>query len=98
RDLETICLKCLEKEPARRYGSAEALAADLERWLAGEPVQARPSTTWGRTLKWARPRPALAALVGVSVAAAGPLPGGRHGFQCPAASGTSPGRGKASFS
>ena len=40
RDLELICSKCMEKEPQRRYGSAEALAADLEHWLAGEPLKA----------------------------------------------------------
>ncbi|HEV3083279.1 MAG TPA: protein kinase, partial [Gemmataceae bacterium] len=66
RDLETICLKCLEKEPERRYRSAEALAIDLERWQAGEPIQARPSTTWERVSKWARRQPAAAALVAVS--------------------------------
>src|SRR5205807_4222731 len=70
RDLETVCLKCLEKDPARRYGSAEALAEDLERWLAGEPIRARPSTAWERTVKWAKRRPAVAALVVVSAAAA----------------------------
>jgi WD40 repeat protein len=70
RDLETICLKCLDKDPARRYESAAALADDLERWLAGEPVQARPSTPWERAVKYARRRPATAALVAVSVAAA----------------------------
>src|SRR5262249_48853151 len=69
-DLETICLKCLEKEPARRYGSAESLARDLERWLAGEPIQARSSTRLERLLKWARRRPAAAALLGVSTLAA----------------------------
>jgi WD40 repeat protein len=69
RDLETVCLKCLEKDPARRYGSAEALAEDLERFLAGEPIQARPSGTWERAVKWARRRPAAAALVLVSVLA-----------------------------
>jgi WD40 repeat protein len=66
RDLETVCLQCLEKVPARRYGSAEALAEDLERWDRGEPVTARPSTALERGLKWARRRPAAAALVGVS--------------------------------
>ena len=58
RDLETVCLKCLEKEPQRRYGSAESLAEDLERWLAGEPIQARRSSSWERLRKWARRRPA----------------------------------------
>jgi WD40 repeat protein len=66
RDLDTIALKCLEKDPARRYGSAEALAAELERWLNGEPIQARPSTAWERAVKWARRRPAAAALLVVS--------------------------------
>jgi WD40 repeat protein len=70
RDLETICLKCLEKDPGRRYGSAEALAEDLERWQRGEPIQARPTTRWERAAKWARRKPAAAALVGVSAAAA----------------------------
>ncbi len=69
RDLETICLKCLSKEPARRYGSAEALADDLRRFLADEPVQARPVGRLERAVKWARRRPAAAALVGVTVLA-----------------------------
>jgi WD40 repeat protein/tRNA A-37 threonylcarbamoyl transferase component Bud32 len=66
RDLETICLKCLGKDPPRRYATAEALAADLERWLAGEPIEARPTGRWERSVKWARRRPALSALVAVS--------------------------------
>jgi WD40 repeat protein/tRNA A-37 threonylcarbamoyl transferase component Bud32 len=69
RDLETICLKCLEKDPQRRYGSAEALADDLERWLAGEPIRARRSSVRERFVKWVRRRPAVAALVTVSAAA-----------------------------
>jgi WD40 repeat protein len=68
RDLETVCLKCLEKDPQRRYGSAEALAEDLERFLASEPVQARPVRGWERALKWCRRRPAVAALVGLGLA------------------------------
>jgi WD40 repeat protein len=62
RDLETICLKCLQKEPAQRYGSAEALAEDLEAWLAGRPVRARRVGTVGRTLRWVRRQPVIAAL------------------------------------
>jgi tRNA A-37 threonylcarbamoyl transferase component Bud32 len=69
RDLETVCLKCLEKEPARRYGSAEALADDLERWARGEPVLARPAGSLRRALKWVRRRPAAAALLAVSLVA-----------------------------
>jgi tRNA A-37 threonylcarbamoyl transferase component Bud32 len=69
RDLETICLKCLEKEPARRYGSAGALAEDLERWLAGEPIRVRPVKSWERALKWARRKPAAATLLVGSVLA-----------------------------
>ena len=62
RDLETIALKCLARDPRRRYGSAEALAEDLERWLAGEPIRARRAGVGERALKWARRRPAVAAL------------------------------------
>ncbi len=69
RDLETICLKCLSKEPARRYGSAEALADDLRRFQAGEPVQARPVGRLERAAKWAKRRPALAGMLGVTLLA-----------------------------
>src|SRR5262249_12753909 len=64
-DLETVCLKCLSKEPARRYASAEELANDLRRFQAGEPIRARPAGAVERTWKWAKRRPALAALLGV---------------------------------
>jgi hypothetical protein len=67
RELETICLKCLEKRPRRRYGSAGAIAEDLERWLGGEPIQARQAGSWVRVVKWARRRPALAGLSAVLV-------------------------------
>jgi tRNA A-37 threonylcarbamoyl transferase component Bud32/tetratricopeptide (TPR) repeat protein len=69
RDLEIICLTCLAKEPERRYASAEALAEDLERYLAGEPIRARPVGTGERVLKWVRRRPAAAALLVVSALA-----------------------------
>jgi WD40 repeat protein/tRNA A-37 threonylcarbamoyl transferase component Bud32 len=66
RDLETICLKCLEKDPLRRYPSALALAEDIERWQRHEPITARPMTTWELAAKWVRRRPAIAALVTVT--------------------------------
>src|SRR5207253_8727644 len=73
RDLSTICLKCLEKDPKRRYSSALALAEDLERWLKHEPIQARHTGVFARGGKWVRRNPTsallVASLVGLAAAA-----------------------------
>jgi WD40 repeat protein len=66
RDLETVCLKCLEKEPGRRYPTAGDLAQDLRRWLGGEPVSARRAGAWERGWRWAQRNPRVA-LLGTSV-------------------------------
>src|ERR1043166_1527447 len=70
RDLSTISLKCLEKDPARRYSSALTLAQDLERWLKHEPIRARRTGLLSRARKWVQRNPAIAALVMLSVALA----------------------------
>ena len=69
RDLATVCLKCLEKEPGRRYSRALDVAEELERWLRGEPIKAHPATAAEKLFKWARRQPAAAALIAVSALA-----------------------------
>lgn len=77
RDLSIIALKCLEKETAKRYSSAAALADDLDRWLHGEPILARPAPSWEKAWRWGKRRPAMAALLATIVLA---LAGGVTGL------------------
>ena len=65
-DLETICLKCLEKDPARRFATAAELADDLRRFVDGDPIHARPTPAWERAWKWGKRRPATVALLAVT--------------------------------
>lgn len=67
RDLQTICMTCLNKDPGRRYASAEALAEDLRAFLSGEPIQARPTTRWERVVKWILRRPGTAFMLAAAV-------------------------------
>ncbi len=69
RDLETICLTCLHKDPAKRYESGEAFADDLERYLRGEPIWARRTAVWERGAKWARRRPVAATVLAITALA-----------------------------
>jgi len=73
RDLSTICLKCLEKDPKRRYSSALALAEDLERWLKHEPIAARHTGVIARGRKWVRRNPSIAVMAAMLLALAVPL-------------------------
>jgi serine/threonine protein kinase/WD40 repeat protein len=66
RDLDIICNKCLEKLPTRRYASAQALAEDLQAFLEGRPIKARPASSLTRTIRWCRRRPLVAAFAGLS--------------------------------
>jgi serine/threonine protein kinase len=76
-DLETVCLKCLQKVSGRRYPSAADMGDDLERYLSGEPIKARPAGPLERALKWARRRPAQATLIaGLVLGLAGLMVGG----------------------
>ena len=76
RDLETVCLKCLQKEPQRRYASAAALADDLRRFGEGRPIRARPLSLPGRLWRWGRRNPTAAALMATALTLVGVAIGG----------------------
>ena len=67
KDMETICLKCLEKTPDRRYPTSAALAEDLHRWLNSEPIQARPISRVDRAVRWCRRHPGVASMIALVV-------------------------------
>ena len=91
RDLELICLKCLEKDPAERYPTAGALADDLRRWAAGEPVSVRAAGAVERVAKWARRKPTLAAAYTPRAAGGAARRAGRRGRLAVAGRGTGAG-------
>jgi TolB-like protein/Flp pilus assembly protein TadD len=72
-DLATICLKCLEKDPSRRYATAGALADDVERWLRHQPIRARRAGAFIRGKKWVRRNPSIAVMAALLLAVAAPL-------------------------
>jgi eukaryotic-like serine/threonine-protein kinase len=67
RDLETICLKCMQKEPHRRYQAAQEVAEELGRFLAGKPIRARPISYFEKVCRWCRREPAIASLIGIAL-------------------------------
>ena len=81
RDLETICLKCLHKDPQKRYASAAELALDLDRFREGKPVKARPTQVWERGLKWSKRRPLAATFLALGLVAFIGTSGGAIGYQ-----------------